>query len=103
MKKYLITAFLALFLAACAGTTAKEGDAAPDQVSTAISEAEAAAEKADSVGFLWRDTEAMIEEAKKAAEAENYDKALKLAEEARRQSELAYQQYLDQRDAAASN
>lgn len=105
MKKYLVAAVMALFLAACAGTAARDNPGAPEaqEATQAIKEAEAAAEKADSVGYLWRDTEDMIKEAKKAAEEENYDKAVKLAEEARRQSELGYQQYLDQKDAAAQN
>lgn len=101
MKTYFATAIMALFLAACAGTATKEGSGTSEaqEAKQAIGDAEAAAEKADSVGYLWRDTEQMIKDAKKAVEAKNYEKATKLAEEARRQSELAYQQYLDQRGA----
>lgn len=125
MRRYVAVTVVALLLAACAGNGARDNSDAPqaqaDQANSgntlaqaaptaggpeaqraqqAIGEAEAAAEKADAVGYLWRDTEEMIEEAKKAAEAREYDKAVQLAEEARRQSDQAYRQYLDQRDAA---
>ena len=105
MKHYFLIAMLALFLSACAGTAPRDGAGTPkaQEASVAISEAEAAAEKADSVGYLWRDTESMLEQARAAAEAENFEKAIELADEARRQADLAYQQYLDERETAAGN
>jgi hypothetical protein len=101
MKSYFAAAFMALFLTACASSAAKDSSGTTDaqQAKQAISQAEAAAEKADSVGYLWRDTEQLIKDAKKAVDEKKYEEATSLADEARRQSELAYQQYLDQRDA----
>lgn len=126
MRRYVAVTVVALLLAACTGNETRDNPGSPqsqadpsdpgkpqvaqadpadapeaEQANQAISEAEAAAEKADAVGYLWRDTEGMIEEARKAAEAQEYQKAIELANEARRQSEAAYRQYLDQRDAAA--
>jgi hypothetical protein len=127
MKRYVISAMLTLFMAGCAGNGTmdsaqtpqkpahnpeQQGQAIPEPTSNdsqarqarqAIQEAEAAAEKADSVGYLWRDTEALIDEAKKAAEEKNYERAIELADEARHQSEEAWRQYLDQRDAGTRN
>lgn len=125
MKRYVAVTVAALLLTACAGNGARDDTetaqaeqsnpghmllaqaASTDangpgakRAQQAINEAEAAAEKADAVGYLWRDTEALIEEARKAATAREYEKAVQLADEARRQSEQAYRQYLDQRDAA---
>lgn len=52
-----------------------------------------AAEKAaSSVGGEWRDTGKLITDAEAAAKAGDYDKAITLAEEARRQGELGYKQ-----------
>lgn len=128
VKRFIIMAALALFVGACAGNDPREEPQTPQspadnpqlqnpaspeptginsakarQAQQAISEAQAAADKADSVGYLWRDTEAIIEEARKAAEANDYDQAIELADEARRQSEQAWRQYLEQRDAATRN
>ena len=69
------------------------------KVQKAIDAAIAANKKADSVGFEWRDAQKMIKQAKAAAEKGDNAKAMKLAEKARKQGELGYQQYLDQRSA----
>ncbi|CAK0777878.1 hypothetical protein CCP3SC1AL1_930009 [Gammaproteobacteria bacterium] len=61
--------------------------------SAAITEAEAAAKKTSAVGFLWRDTEKLIAEAKKALTNSNLGSALTLAQCAKSQAEHGYEQY----------
>lgn len=91
MKKSLIPAlFLGLTLAACA---APSDNAANTNVAAAIKAAEQATARVDEVGYAWRDTGTMIEDARKAAEQGETEQALALANEARQQSELAWEQY----------
>lgn len=101
MKKTILTATLSLLLAACAsngGSTAAADDAAQ-----AIAAAEAAKVKASAVGYEWRDTGKMIEAAKKAAEAKQYEKAVALAGQAERQSINAVKQQAEQVAAVSAN
>jgi len=65
---------------------------APNPTS-AIAEAEAAAKKTSAVGFLWRDTEKLITEAKKALTSSDPGSALTLAQRAKSQAERGYEQY----------
>ena len=61
----------------------------------AIEAAKAAAQEAQAVAYAWRDTEKLIKEAEAAArepECDN-DKAIKLANQAKRQAENALRQY----------
>lgn len=99
MKKTLIAASLSLLLSACAsnGTTA----AGPDDAAAAIAAAEAARSQAATLGYEWRDTGAMIAQAKKAVEAKEFSKAVSLAAAAERQSVYAVKQQADQAEAAA--
>jgi hypothetical protein len=85
----------ALLLTACATTPPPEPkkSATMQDAATAIQSAQQARDKADAVGHEWRDTGAMIGDAQKALGAQQYDEAVKLANEARRQAELAYRQY----------
>ena len=55
-------------------------------------QAEAARKKADSIGGEWRDTAKILKMAKETAEKGDFDKAMKLAKKAQRQSELGYEQ-----------
>ena len=101
MKKTLLAASLSLLLGACAsngGTSAAAGDAA-----AAIAAAESARSQAASLGYEWRDTGKLIEAAKAANEAKEYDKAVSLAGQAERQSVYAVKQQAEQADAAAIN
>ena len=95
-KFSLAAVMLALAVASTAAANARPVDA---EVQKAISDATVALKKADSVGFAWRDTGKMIKAAEAAAQKGDKAKAMALAEEARRQGESAYQQYLDQRNA----
>lgn len=65
----------------------------------ALTTAQAAYDKVYAVEFAWRDTGDMIKEAKKAAEKGELEKAVKLLEASRKESELAYNQYQDQKNA----
>jgi len=109
MKKCLLIPPLALLMAACATTQTTEAPvpapakAAADTmaVSAAITAAETAADKADAVGYQWRDTASLIDGAKKAAAANDSAKALDLAGQALRQSENAIKQQAAQQDAGS--
>ena len=98
MKKLaLLAAAVALTLSACSSTpdtSFKETDA-----SAAITAAETANSRAKKVNNEWRDTGKIIKSAKKAEKEGDFDKAVKLANKAKRQAENAYQQYLEQKNA----
>ena len=85
-------------LAGCATT----GDDAASAAEQAIADAKAANAEAAALGFEWRDTGKIIEEAEAALAAGDNDKALELAnkalaqaEDAKRQAELEKQKFLD--------
>jgi PBP1b-binding outer membrane lipoprotein LpoB len=115
MKTRLWPAAFALLLAACASHPTPPQAAAPQpadpssptQPQTAAAEsavqaivaAESAVSRANSVGFAWRDSEAMIAQAREAAGRQDFATAEKLANSARLQGDLAYRQYLDQTSA----
>ena len=69
------------------------------QALAGIEAAEAARRRADSVGGEWRDTAAMIEKARTLAEAGRYGAAVELANDAKRQGELGYDQALGEQHA----
>ncbi|HEX9801810.1 MAG TPA: SoxXA-binding protein [Gammaproteobacteria bacterium] len=108
MKKTLLTMLFSLMLGACATPTPEPTAAAPtaDMASSAIAAARDARERAASVGFEWRDTGALIDDAAKAAEAREYARAIELANQAQRQSLAALEQYESQKaqnEASGSN
>ena len=70
-----------------------EADAA-----NAIAAAEAARDKAASVGGEWRDTGKMIKSAQAAAKKGDFAAAVKTADKARRQGELGYEQAVSQKE-----
>lgn len=69
------------------------------EVQQAISNAKIAIEKTGKVGGLWRDTGEMLSGAEEAASKGDLATAMKLANQARTQAELGYEQYLSERDA----
>lgn len=92
----------ALLLLGCAGINAssESGKQAIDtSVQKAIDDAVAANKKAASVGYEWRDAGKFIKEATKAAEEGDKEKALSLANKAKSEGELAYQQGMSQKNA----
>lgn len=94
MKK-LATSAAALALGA-ASLTAHAGGAAE-----AIEQAKAANARVAEVGNEWRDTGKFISQAEKALEQGDKGTAMALATKARRQAELAYEQYQRERKRTA--
>lgn len=72
--------------------------AGPSEAQQAIQDAEAAIAKAKSLAWVWRDTEKILKKAKKAAKEGKDDQAVKLANEAKMQAELAVEQYYREQD-----
>ncbi len=62
-----------------------------------LNEAITAQKKANEVGGEWRDVQLFIDNAQKAAAEGNEEEAMKLAQKAKMQSELGYQQAVSQR------
>ncbi|MFO8024547.1 hypothetical protein [Thiohalophilus sp.] len=96
MKKIAILAMTAaLSLAACAtGPSMTQQDA-----NNAISAAKTELNKAASMNYTWRDTRKIIKAAEKAAKEGEYEKAVDLATEARKQGELAQAQAREEQNA----
>lgn len=65
----------------------------------ALAAAKAAQKKAASVGGEWRDTGKIIKEAEAEAEKGDFAAAIKLADKARFQGEMGYQQAMSQKNA----
>lgn len=65
----------------------------PSAAETAIAEAEAAIKKAKSLDWIWRDTEKELKKAKEALAKGDEAGAIKLANKARDEAELAVKQY----------
>ncbi len=98
--KALVPVFLAMGLVAGCATTPQEQPAPAKQqqgpsaaVMDAINSAKAAIAKAKSVNWIWRDTQKILKKAEDAAKAGDEAKAIKLANKARGQAELAVNQY----------
>ncbi len=73
---------------------------AAEDPQAAIAAAIVATQKADEVGYEWRDTHKLIKQAQQAAEQGDAAKAIQLAQQAQAQSERAYEQAMAQKDAA---
>ena len=99
MKKLAITGALLIALAGCASTEETDGaDAAA--ATAAIEAAEAALAKARSVEGEWRDAKKkFLKQAKAAAHKGDYQTAIKLANKAKFQGEMGYQQAMEQKNA----
>lgn len=85
--KNLVAIAAILALSVHAGVQAGETD-----VQQAIAAAKAAQEKADSLQGAWVTTDKLIEQAEKANADGDKEKALKLAQNAQKEAELAYAQ-----------
>lgn len=95
------------FAVGCAAGPAEEPavNGQAEAAQEAIASAKAALKRAQDEGYAWRDTGDLIKKAEAAAGEGKYDQAIELANEARRQSELAIQQKYDELeriDAAAA-
>ena len=92
MKKLALLAITTAFFVAACGAPQKHTEA---EAAQAISAAAAANEKANKVGYEWRDAGKFMKGAKAAAKDGDFDKAVKLANKAKSQGDLAYKQYQD--------
>jgi len=98
MKKIiLLVAAAALALGACSSTPSQTHT--KNDALSAIAAAEHETARARKVGYEWRDTGKLIKKAKEALKKEQYDKAIKLANKAKRQSTLAIRQQQEQANA----
>ncbi|MDT8387955.1 MAG: LysM peptidoglycan-binding domain-containing protein [Thiogranum sp.] len=94
-SRHLLIAFLAAFLVAgCAGTSKPvEPTGARNDVAQAIDSAKAAVAQAAGLDALWRDTESFLKSAEEAAASGDNETALKLANKARSEAEMAVNQH----------
>lgn len=93
MKKIFWLAAIAVLVSACVANGPAKPAPTAENAGKAIAAAEAAADKADAVGFQWRDTADIIKKAKAAAQANNFAAAIDLANQAEREGNAAYAQY----------
>lgn len=100
----IVVLTIGVFTAGCASTQQEQpnsqGSSAAEKE---IARAEAARQKAISVGGEWRDISKILKKAKKALKAGDEAKALKLATKARRQAEIGYAQALREQSAKQSS
>lgn len=102
-----------ILLTGCAGAIAEKPDtkamakpaaeapAINPEVTAAIAAAKAAQKKAAAADGEWRDVGKFIKNAEKAAKAGKDEQAMKLAKKAQRQSELGYEQAMEQKKTAS--
>ncbi len=91
MKTTTIIAIVAALLLA-----GPASGASMEEFEQAFAAAEQARKKAASVDGEWRDVGKFLKQARKAAEAGDMDKAMKLIAKAQSQSEAGYQQAVEQ-------
>ena len=87
---------LAGFIGLSSGCASSGGSTGIVDATAAIDAAEAARRKAASVDGEWRDVGKIIKQAHAAANEGDYAKAEKLAAKVRSQSEMSYQQAIEQ-------
>lgn len=111
MIKKIITVGAIVLLSACAGMQSSEQqiEAKPVAVvsladaDAAITAAEMARKAASAVGYEWRHTAKIIKQAKAAAKKKSYQKAVELANKAKKEGEDALAQYHAQKNAGMNN
>lgn len=92
MIRTLVAALLATLLVACNATKSSPSYTLIDS-KRVIKQAETAITKAAKVGYEWRDTSAMLADAKAAEAKGDYNTAVDLAGKAERQAKNAVAQY----------
>lgn len=94
-----LTSMIALVFAVAVGCTSTSDTSGSNEQAAkdAIAAAKKANKDAKAVGYEWRDTAKIIKKAEKALAAEDYDKAIKLANKAKRQAENAIAQEQSER------
>jgi hypothetical protein len=86
MKKILLTAALVTTLSGCAWI------AQETEYSNLLDQADNEFKLANKTGFMWRDTEKLLTQAKEAKDAGDTEKAIKLAKKAIKEAQLAQAQ-----------
>jgi len=74
-------------------------DSNKEQSMSTLQQAKAAYSKVDKTGFAWSNSKDMIKNAEKAAADGDYKTASELAQQALDESNNAWQQYMDNKDA----
>ncbi len=96
MLKALIVTILAAVLGACAS-----GPTSPaDEFDRYAAQVEVKFRQVEKEGYLWRDSERLLDQARQARKTGRHDEAMTLARKAMRQAELAEQQAKDNASAA---
>lgn len=93
-KKFVCAALTSLILTGCASSSSTDADApaTKETYNAAFNGAQMALNKAGKAQNEWRDSGKILIKAAKAAKAGDYKTATKLALQAKRQGELAYEQ-----------
>ncbi len=93
MNLVKLTSLIALVFAVAIGcSSTSDGDGSEQAAKDAIAAAKAANKEAKAVGNEWRDTGKLIKKAEAALADSDFDKAISLANKARRQAENAIKQ-----------
>jgi hypothetical protein len=99
MKRILAVAAIVTALSACTTGRPSSPASASDDFARLAAEVEHEIRAAEKTGFLWRDTEQVLREARLAQSEGRYDEATQLANKAMRQARLAQQQARDNANA----
>ena len=93
-KKFVCAALTSLIITGCAssGSTVAEAPASKETYNAAFNGAQMALNMAGKAKNEWRDSGKILIKAAKAAKTGDYNAATKLALQAKRQGELAYEQ-----------
>lgn len=97
MKKFLTLAAMTVVVAACA--SAPQNVHSKGDAEGAIAAAEHELNRANKLGFEWRDSDTMVKAAKEATKEGKFDDAVKLATVAKNQGKMAIDQAQEQKDA----
>lgn len=95
-KPFFIMMLVLGLVAGCASTPDEGGGADQATAEQAIADAKASNAQAKKMNAEWRDTGKIIKSAEKALGEADYEKAIKLANKAQRQAELAMKQAKEQ-------
>ena len=95
MKKVIIAVASAAILSACGATGPTKS---LEDANAAIVTASGANEKVKKVNYEWRDTGKLIKSARDAKGKGEFDEAVKLANKAKFQGDMGYEQAMGQKD-----
>ena len=100
-KTYTSIALATLLLTGCASSVVEPPKAVADEATykIALSDAIISVKKAQKTHFEWRDTTKILKNADKAAQSGDFETAIKLAQQAKKQAELAVLQSEQQKNA----